>query len=722
MGIGVALAYDRFYVLVDSKKVQTQSHTSPAYIVGIFTQQLTDRPNILIRLTRLNRPCYEDPRPPAATRHEHRFTQFASQRMCWVILTTLFLCFANAYAGPNPTLDSQRFHYQKAKVALSRNQISAYQTHYDALGDYPLKQYLEFAHIRKQLNTLPYKQIDAFLAQYPNTFLETRLKFNLLNKLADKRKWQAFLKYYPPNSPTTALKCQALRAKLALDHPVQINTIAEVWNVGQSQPKACDPLFKTLLKQKKIPQWLIWSRLHKAIKANKTGLARYLKTHLDESYLAHAEQLLKIHRNPELVKNRASLQAQDLPTQQIIAHGIQRLARKKPLDALYHWELYEAQQIFPDNIRTDTKLYVVKRLIRKGHTQEAQHLLAYSHQLREKKLVEEVIREALTQLDWVRVNDTIGLLDARTQREERWLYWRARAQDELGVSFPGFLPSTLVYQTLAQNRSFYGFLSSDLLSQKYSLVDHSEKLTAPILSSMAKRQEMQRIHELWITGHTTEARAEWAHSSAQFKPNELMAAGQLARSWGWYAKGIQAMIVGNLWNQLTVRFPLAYQEQIYQTASDTQVEPTLLYAIARQESAFDEQAKSPVGAMGLMQLMPKTAQYTAKMFGINHKKTKQLHSAEHNMRLGGHYLSHLLERFEGNRILAAAAYNAGPHRVKRWLSEEGKERPFDVWIETIPYGETRQYVQNVLCFSVIYGYRLGQPTTFVSEDEANQFL
>jgi len=221
VGIGVALAYDRFYVLVDSKKVQTQSHTSPAYIVGIFTQQLTDRPNILIRLTRLNRPCYEDPRPPAAT--------------------TLFLCFANAYAGPNPTLDSQRFHYQKAKVALSRNQISAYQTHYDALGDYPLKQYLEFAHIRKQLNTLPYKQIDAFLAQYPNTFLETRLKFNLLNKLADKRKWQAFLKYYPPNSPTTALKCQALRAKLALDHPVQINTIAEVWNVGQSQPKACDP-------------------------------------------------------------------------------------------------------------------------------------------------------------------------------------------------------------------------------------------------------------------------------------------------------------------------------------------------------------------------------------------------------------------------------------------------------------------------------------------------
>ena len=176
------------------------------------------------------------------------------------------------------------------------------------------------------------------------------------------------------------------------------------------------------------------------------------------------------------------------------------------------------------------------------------------------------------------------------------------------------------------------------------------------------------------------------------------------------------------WLSAKEGLPLAYREEIAKIALDMQLEPTFIYAIARQESAFDAAARSPVGAMGLMQLMPQTALYTAKKSGIKHANTKDLLKAEHNMRLGGLYLNHLLQTFKGNRILAAAAYNAGPSRVNRWLSEQGKEKPVDVWIETIPYKETRHYVQNVLCFSVIYGYRLGQPTMFLSEAEAKQYL
>ncbi len=626
-----------------------------------------------------------------------------------------------AIGGSDAQLDSQRFHYQKAKLALAEGHTERYQEHYNALGDYPLKQYLEFTQIRQKLNTLPYAEIDAFIERYEGTFLESRLKVNLLNVLAKKRQWQAYLKYYPPTSPSTSLKCYALTAQRELDQPLTEDQIAEVWDVGRSQPKACDPLFSALLKENLIPEHLIWSRFYKSVRAGKTSLARYLKSHLKHNQ-DKADLLLAIRRDPKLVTRANSLTENNLPTQHIIAYGIQRLSRKAPLDALYHWELFEAQQLFPDDLRKETKLEVVKRLIRNGHAQEAQHLLSYSHQLREQALVEEVIREALAAMDWPRVNEAILLLAARTQREERWMYWRARAQDELGKSFEGFVPSALVYHTLAKNRSFYGFLSSDKLSQGYSLVDQSIQLSPEALTEVSNMEAMRRIHELWFTGNNTEARAEWVHSSATFTPDQLLAAGQLARDWGWYNTGIQAMITGNLWNQLTVRFPIVYREQFYKTAMDTQVEPTLLYAIARQESAFDEQARSPVGAMGLMQLMPKTAQYTAKKAGVLHSNSKSLLQAEHNMLLGGHYLSYLLNRFEGNRILAAAAYNAGPHRVNRWLSAEGKERPYDVWIETIPFSETRHYVQNVLCFSVIYGYRLGQPTTFVSTDEANQFL
>lgn len=388
------------------------------------------------------------------------------------------------------------------------------------------------------------------------------------------------------------------------------------------------------------------------------------------------------------------------------------------MTALQHWELYEAQQLFPEALSVDTKLYILRYLTRKGHAAQAQHLLSYSHSLRDEKLIEELIREGLEELDWARVNDAILLLGKDAQEKERWQYWRARAQDELGFVLENFKPSAQVYESLRHKRSFYGFLSADMLDKHYALSDETRQLSEALLTRVEKKGGMQRAYELWLTGNTVSAREEWLLTSARMDSEELLAAGELARRWGWHYDGIVAMANGNFWNQLAVRFPTPYQQEITEIADRTNVNATLIYAVARQESAWNEKARSRVGAMGLMQLMPKTAEYTAKLTGIQHYKTKDLLKPEHNMLLGSHYLNYLLEKYEGNRILAAAAYNAGPHRVAKWLSDEGKERPYDVWIETIPFHETRGYVQNVLCFSVIYGYRLGQPTSFVSELEA----
>src|SRR5690606_6729694 len=147
---------------------------------------------------------------------------------------------------------------------------------------------------------------------------------------------------------------------------------------------------------------------------------------------------------------------------------------------------------------------------------------------------------------------------------------------------------------IAQNRSFYGFMSADKLQQEYSLVDESSSLDSQFIREVSDLPGMQRSYELWLTGNITEARAEWLHASRRMDDQQLAAAGQLAQDWGWYATGIQTMINGNLWNELTVRFPLAYQEEIAKIAQDTQLEPTFIYAIARQESAFNASARSPV--------------------------------------------------------------------------------------------------------------------------------
>lgn len=631
------------------------------------------------------------------------------------------------FAQPTPNksdteLASHRFHYQKAKAALAQKNTKAFKEHMSKLGDYPLRQYLEFAQLRGSFTQLPLAEIDDFFAAYPDSFLASRMRSNLLQFLASREKWKDFSRYYDAEeNASLELYCHSLNARIKAGDKSALAEVTPLWDVGKSQPAPCDPVFVAWRNAGYQTQELVWSRFNKAMIQGETSFARYLSNQLT-TLKPKANLYLQVHASPKLITQRQRFQEQDLPTQHIIAYGIKKLSRTAPKEALQQWQMYEAQQLFPEDLMLDTKLAIVQKLIRTGETAEAQSLLSYSHTLRQEEILDELLRETLGEGDWERLAEGLLLLDDKNRQNERWRYWAARTQEVLKRPIEGYPTAEEIYREVAQNRSFYGFLSADKLRQTYALVDESTLIDDAFRAQVAEMPAMQRAHELWLTGNITEARAEWLYASRRMDEKQLAAAGQLARDWGWYNTGIQTMINGNLWNELTVRFPLAYREEIAKIAQDTQLEPTFIYAIARQESAFDAAARSPVGAMGLMQLMPQTALYTAKKSGIKHANTKDLLKAEHNMRLGGLYLNHLLQTFNGNRILAAAAYNAGPSRVNRWLSEQGKEKPVDVWIETIPYKETRHYVQNVLCFSVIYGYRLGQPTVFLSEAEAKQYL
>ena len=242
-----------------------------------------------------------------------------------------------------------------------------------------------------------------------------------------------------------------------------------------------------------------------------------------------------------------------------------------------------------------------------------------------------------------------------------------------------------------------------------------------MVQQLATKPSLIRAKELWLTDRKSEAYAEWFYGLNKLSASELAAAGVLADSWGWHDRAINAMIAGKHWNHLGLRFPLAYETHVRQAAKTTALEPEFIFAIARQESAMAATAKSSAGARGLMQLMPATARYTARKHGIHHQ-TDDLYRPEHNISLGSRYLDELVNKYQGNRILAAAAYNAGPHRVKKWQANTGNALPYDVWIETIPFKETRGYVQNVLTFAVIYSHRLGKPEALITPTEAKHKL
>jgi soluble lytic murein transglycosylase len=225
------------------------------------------------------------------------------------------------------------------------------------------------------------------------------------------------------------------------------------------------------------------------------------------------------------------------------------------------------------------------------------------------------------------------------------------------------------------------------------------------------------MRELLYLDETYQARSEWNHAQSRPSDADRHAAAHVASRWGWHDQSIRGAISSNRWNDLSIRFPHPYKALFKQYAAERGINRTWALSIARQESAFQASVQSGAGARGLMQLMPQTAAQVAKRYTVPYRSSNDLNSPETNISLGTAYLSQMLERFNGNRVFATAAYNAGPHRVSRWLEERGN-LPLDIWIETIPFDETRNYVQNVLAFGVIYDVRDQQPTRMLSPAES----
>jgi soluble lytic murein transglycosylase len=600
-------------------------------------------------------------------------------------------------------LQSERFTYQAAKNAIKKKQLATAQGYLKALDNYPLKPYLEYELLAAKLATASADEIDQFLLRYPDSLLADKLTGSLLYFLAERNRWNDFNHYYSPGFSSPAMLCRSALARYHEGDATALDDGINLWNVGHSQPDACNTLFKQLKSLGKLTAEVRWSRFDKAVNAGNASLAKYIQRDMSAEHQKLADLYWQVHNNPSLVAQRAKFNSASIEVQQIIAHGVRKLAQKDPKLAWQHWEHYEAERLFDAELTLLTKHQIVKYLTRSGHLADAEQLLSYSHSLRETSLVEDLIRENLALGDWTAVAAGISMLPAQDQATDRWRYWYARCHEALANKE---VDSRAIFAELAQGRSWYGFLSADRLDESYQLEDASVPADEGLKEIIAEQPAMARARELWIIGEQQQARAEWSYAIKNLNGPEILAAGELAKDWGWYNSGIVAMISGNLWDHLSLRFPLAYSDEVTQAAVNSQLDETLIFAVARQESAFASDAVSHAGARGLMQLMPATAKQQAHISGIKNHQTSDLFRPEHNINLGSAYLSKLLVEFKGNRILATAAYNAGQHRVKRWLKTPEIGTPADIWVETIPFKETRNYVQNVMTYSVIYNYRL----------------
>ena len=624
------------------------------------------------------------------------------------LVSTLSLSAAHA-----ATLAQQRQYYDQAKAALAKGDKGPYQRYASVLRDYPLEPYLAYDELTARLKWASNDEIEKFLAEHGDLPQIGWMKLRWLRWLAERGEWQTFINHYDPALNFTELDC--LYGQYQLGHGMRAEgfaTAEKLWLVGKSQPEACDRLFDRWATAGQLSEQKRWERARLAAEARNYGLV----THLIKTMPTlgnHGKVLLQVAQKPELLKQTARFGQTDPAMADVVGLGLRRLARQDPESALRLLDGYATRMKFSSAAKVAIAREIGLSLAKRFDPRALQVMAKYDPELRDNTVSEWRARLLLRLGRWDEANRLTRQMPEELSKTNRWRYWQARS---LQLAQPNSQEPKALYQALAKERDFYGFMAADQVQAPYQLNNQPLALSPKTVQKVRNSAAIRRALEFHARGQIADGRREWYNVSRLFSRDEMVAQARLAYEMGWYFPAIRTISQAQYWDDLDVRFPMAHRDVLVREARNRDIHSSWVFAITRQESAFMPDAKSGVGAMGLMQLMPATAKETARRFGIPLSSPKLAYRPEINIQLGAAYLSQIYGQFNGNRVLASAAYNAGPGRVRQWL-RGADHLSYDVWIENIPFDETRQYVQNVLSYSVIYGEKLNAPQPLVAWHE-----
>ncbi|MFM5838262.1 transglycosylase SLT domain-containing protein [Aeromonas rivipollensis] len=605
--------------------------------------------------------------------------------------------------------------YREGYDAVRANDQERFQQIRARLNHYPLLPYLDYYQLAFRPGAADYNDVTRFIRQHGDTPQSNRLERSYLTYLAQSQQWSQFLRFYPTKPNSTDLLCMHYQARYYTGHKSEaLQEAGKLWLTGQSRPDACDPLFQLWQQAGLRTQDKIWQRMNLAFEAQNPNLIRHLGAQLGGSLKPYGDQMIALFDQPARAMNPASFSTAP-QSRQLLSLGLARYANEQPEPALR--QLGEMKRRFGLNQTEVARVEraAARRLLLDRSLAQRSWLDATLVRMKDAELVELRARLAIWEQDWRGLEGWVKRMPMALQKEDRWRYWLARSLEVQGRQ----KPARELYLETANLRGFYGFMAAQRTGVPYRIKNQSVGHKVPDWRTASSRWPfLVRVRELLAMNEITAARSEWIHNMDRNPVAQRLEFGHIALNQGWHELAILSSIRAEAWDAIDLRFPLPLKRTFSQMAQERTMNTSLLYAISRQESALYPLAQSPVGARGLMQLMPATAKETAAKLGVPYRNEQQLFDPTMNIRLGSAYLKRLLDVYDGNRILAAAAYNAGPGRVKRWR-DQSTNKPMDVWVESIPYRETRNYVQNVLSFDLIYQHKLQQPLRFMSERELN---
>lgn len=620
-----------------------------------------------------------------------------------IILLTLAATPATSFAEADARLQAQRKLFVQAQVALRVHDAASFRKIVAVLTDYPLYPYVLYDELRPRLWKATPEEVGLFLSRYGDLPMAADFRRDWLRTLAKRGEWRVFLTFYTPQTDIT-LQCDQLLARISTNNGAYLLEDARtLWLSAHSQPQECNAAFERLYRSDLMTDELVWSRIKLAMAEGETSLASNLGNRLPPADQQWVTRWIAVYHNPGRWTENPGYEDTEI-ARAVLLQGVRRLAQTDIDLAISRWPSLRAKYSFTAAEQAETDRLLALRAAQNHHPRAKELLGAVPNSGVDEEVFDWRLRVALQYRDWpILLKWTEGEVPTQDPVRQSWLYWRARALEETGNTEA----ASGIFRQLSTERDYYAFLAADHMGIPYELNHHPLPEDLREWQRLVELPAVQRSRELYVLGMTYSAGREWQHALEGLTTYQMQIAAMIASNWGWYHRAILTMAKAQSLDDLILRFPVPYEGELREYAGKRNLDLAWVFALVRAESAFLEDARSPAGALGLMQVMPVTARETARSIGLKKFSAVQLLDADTNIPIGTAYLKQMMDRFNGNVVLATAAYNAGPGNVSSWMPLQDCVEP-DVWIERIPITETRKYVQRILYYSSIYDWRLGQ--------------
>ena len=617
----------------------------------------------------------------------------------WIV-ASISIAAASAHAQPPADAD-----LLAAREAAQRGQWRVLETLRARLAGHPLEAYPSYWLLAGTVDRADPAEVRAFLQRYPRGPLTESLRREWLRALGAAGAWDVFRAEYPlATGEDTELACYSMQERLARSDAEVAAEARQLFLAGREAHPACDAVFAAVAAEGKLSEADAWERLRKVLAA---GLLKDAK---------RANALIpSARRIPDRVLDRAAADPAGYLAREKSAHlsraakeaalfAIGRLARNRPEDAA------ERTAALASRLGDEQAEWAWAQVAWQGALAHHPRALEWYAMANRTRLTETQIawkaRAGLRASDWKAVLAAIQSMAPEEARDGTWRYWRARALRTLGA--PEAADGLL--KTLAREPGFYGLLAADEMGMLPAPEWGAWQPQPTDLERVRARDGIERALILYRLGLNEEAFREWTFAIRGFDDRDLLAASYLAREANVPDRAINTADRTVQLHDFTQRYPLPHRDALTAAARQWDLDEALVYSIIRQESRFQPEARSRVGATGLMQLMPATARWVAKQIPVHPYKPQMLVQPEVNIQMGSYYFRRVLTDLR-HPMLATAAYNAGPGRARRWRAEQPLEGA--IYAESIPFNETRDYVKKVFTNTWYYKHRLsGKPAGF----------